>query len=512
MISAQLWAGRMRKDAADAKAYGCTGLMGIHWRTRVLGPNVSALAQAAWDQTKWPQAQVHTAGAEGGSIEVFADRTIDGTKEAPVYQSQRTGLKSYCLPTSNGTRAVILKFCELVHSEKGKRVFTVKIQGKPVLENLDIFAEAGRGKALDKRIDGVRVTDGWLVIEFETKVGGPCLAGVQDNGPFGAQNINCGGPAFGSYLADPQPKRTTGRYLPVTDFYRDWARQAFGSEVAERAGELFARIDGNLPRPSTWINGPGGIFPDGRPWEQARQDYAFVEEMEAMRPLIKGAGNLERFDYWLATMRYLRANARVDCLLAQQNKVMEELKKQPDDAAKKAYARERVLPVRIEIIKALQEVYDHLLATVTNMSELGTIANWEQHSLPGLLAPGEELARILGEPLPPEAVPSKAYRGSPRLIVPVNRTAASRGETIKLKLIVLDSEPRQPMLYWRPMGKGEFQKVVAKHRNRGVYDVAFPPGGLTGDVEYYVETAAANATLRFPATAPELNQTVVVTD
>ncbi len=46
----QLWAGRVRRDAVDAAAYGCTGLIGIHWRTRILGPNVSALASAAWEQ------------------------------------------------------------------------------------------------------------------------------------------------------------------------------------------------------------------------------------------------------------------------------------------------------------------------------------------------------------------------------------------------------------------------------------------------------------------------------
>lgn len=46
----QLWAGRMRRDAVDAAAYGCTGLIGIHWRTRILGPNISALASAAWEQ------------------------------------------------------------------------------------------------------------------------------------------------------------------------------------------------------------------------------------------------------------------------------------------------------------------------------------------------------------------------------------------------------------------------------------------------------------------------------
>jgi hypothetical protein len=52
LISPQLWAGRMRKDAADALKYGCDGLMGIHWRTKILGPNVSALASAGWSSEK----------------------------------------------------------------------------------------------------------------------------------------------------------------------------------------------------------------------------------------------------------------------------------------------------------------------------------------------------------------------------------------------------------------------------------------------------------------------------
>ncbi|MGH7973519.1 MAG: hypothetical protein ACREIC_32790, partial [Limisphaerales bacterium] len=55
LSSPQLWVGRMRRDAADALRYGCNGLMGIHWRTRILGPNVSALAQAAWTQHPWAE-------------------------------------------------------------------------------------------------------------------------------------------------------------------------------------------------------------------------------------------------------------------------------------------------------------------------------------------------------------------------------------------------------------------------------------------------------------------------
>jgi hypothetical protein len=43
LTSPQLWVGRMRRDAADALRYGCDGLMGIHWRTRILAPAVLAL-------------------------------------------------------------------------------------------------------------------------------------------------------------------------------------------------------------------------------------------------------------------------------------------------------------------------------------------------------------------------------------------------------------------------------------------------------------------------------------
>lgn len=49
LVSPQLWAGRVRKDAADAFRYGCTGLMGIHWRTQSIAPALGALARAGWE-------------------------------------------------------------------------------------------------------------------------------------------------------------------------------------------------------------------------------------------------------------------------------------------------------------------------------------------------------------------------------------------------------------------------------------------------------------------------------
>ncbi len=53
LVSPQLWVGRVRKDAVDAYRYGCTGYMGIHWRTQILAPAFSALAQSGWSFGDW---------------------------------------------------------------------------------------------------------------------------------------------------------------------------------------------------------------------------------------------------------------------------------------------------------------------------------------------------------------------------------------------------------------------------------------------------------------------------
>ena len=79
----QLWAGRMRRDAFDALKYGCTGLMGIHWRTRILGPNVSALAKAAWDQKGWSEAAPASPEGAGRYLPVadfYADWARSGVR------------------------------------------------------------------------------------------------------------------------------------------------------------------------------------------------------------------------------------------------------------------------------------------------------------------------------------------------------------------------------------------------------------------------------------------------
>lgn len=49
LTAPQFWAGRILKDAVDAYKYGCTGFMGIHWRTKNLSPGFLALSKAGWE-------------------------------------------------------------------------------------------------------------------------------------------------------------------------------------------------------------------------------------------------------------------------------------------------------------------------------------------------------------------------------------------------------------------------------------------------------------------------------
>jgi hypothetical protein len=95
------------------------------------------------------------------------------------------------------------------------------------------------------------------------------------------------------------------------------------------------------------------------------------------------------------------------------------------------------------------------------------------------------------------------------LIVPTVRSVLEPDEPLRLKSIVLDNAaPKSLRLFWRPLGKGEFQAIEAKPLGRGVYE--FELTSPNEDFEYQIEAETqAGKKLRWPITAPERNQTVV---
>ena len=195
---------------------------------------------------------------------------------------------------------------------------------------------------------------------------------------------------------------------------------------------------------------------------------------------------------------------------------MKQIEAEKDPAAKQTLVKEKALKLREQLVVLLGEMYGHLLATLTNSSEMGTVANIEQHSMlmaKLLTAHDEKLEKLLGEPLPADTKPWKDYRGPNRVIVPTARGNLMAGEDLKLKVIILaGQQPQEAVLCWRPMGGGEYKKAALIHIARGVYSVTVPAEQIKDcDLEYHVMVNLADGQrIYFPATAPRFNQTVVV--
>ena len=155
------------------------------------------------------------------------------------------------------------------------------------------------------------------------------------------------------------------------------------------------------------------------------------------------------------------------------------------------------------------------LEAVSTHGGIATVVNLEQNAKfrPAVVdGPGRRLAKALGGPLPPDARPPKEYAGKPRLIVPTVRTVLTAGERLRLKVIVLSRRPpTRAAVHWRRMGEGTFVRFPLAHLARGVYSAALPAEATRADLEYYVRAETGDGrTLRFPATAPKLCQSVVV--
>ncbi|MHB1461053.1 MAG: malectin domain-containing carbohydrate-binding protein [Armatimonadota bacterium] len=523
LTAPQPWVGRMLFDAADAARLGCTGLLGIHWRTKVLSMNVSALAGAAWNQD-WNSDEYRALqkvsepkdGPVTGQVVTYGN-PIEGTDEDDVYQSVRYNLTGYRLAVPNGRYTVRLMFSELAYDMPGRRVFGVSLQGKPMIDRLDIFEKVGKNKALDYAFADVAVTNRQLRLDFSYIVEFPCINGIvisgkSSTGAAYTRKINCGGPALRGYEGDLKVIESPAerRGLPVRDFYLDYARANFGSQVAASVADIFTEIDGlNMPAPVALC--PGGLVPNGQPWDTEKLRYAFVDKLEALRPRITNPGDRERYDYWLNTYRYARCLGELGCRRAELDALAGQLNAETD-AAKRTQIAQTMLAQRINLSRLWERTIGYQLAAVDTPGEMGTIDNLERHNRGGmkfLSQYDEVITKALGSELPEEIALSTRFTGVPRIIVPTVRTQAGQGEVVRLKVFILADQPAaSAMLYWRPLGKGAYHVLPLKHVVRSVYMVDMP--SINTSYEYYIVAEGSGGKLVWPATAPRINQSVVV--
>jgi hypothetical protein len=539
IIAYQPWVKRTRYDAVDAQRRGCTGLLGVHWRTKILSANLAALAQAGWDQSWARQENLLKKTSRNIGTAVASTIPVAGTDLDAVYQSLRYGLDSYPVEVPNGTYNVTLKFNETHYEQTGKRVFGVKIQGKTVAEHLDVFARIGKNHAFDLVVPEVSVTDYLIDLSFVPEVEYPFISGIEISGMTAAANqvaprpyarkINVGGQACADFEADTvKAEGSQGgldRAMPVDDFYRDFAAAQFGTTVAEAAGKILADADGfttvfNPKYPtfsgsSEWSGGPGGLRILRDPWEKLRDShYAFVAKFAALRPQVNGAGNLERFDYWMNTLNASGKMVELACMRGALDMTIEKMNAEKDPAAKKTLA-EAALARRRELACGWEQLMTLQIQLASTPGELGTIANLELHTRNGnhwLTAQDKAIAAVLGTPLPADCAPAQTYAGPAKLAVLTVRGSVAKGEILKLPIIALDGKPvKSVVAKVRPLGKGDWQTVEAKLVGRAVWNATLP--AATADFEYQIEAKTADGKkLVWPATAPQMNQTVIVTE
>ncbi len=523
--SPQLWVGRILRDALDAYNYGCNGLMGLHWRTTELSPMVGALVQAQWQAPVAPAPPIGDKGivVRGGKLARTTASQKDTVQEL-VYQSCRYSLQGYDFKVPNGKYKITLQFNEPHFNAPGKRVFGVTIQGQRVIKELDIFARVGKNCALDLDFSDITVEKGKLSVEFLSDisqelmegdrknldvhyVSHPCISGIVLEGPETIK-LNCGGPAWREYRADPNLKGASlPRFLPTEDFYRDWVLHQFGPEASEEIATIFSRMDGHLPTPASVC--PGKIQSNANSWETVKGSYAFVDELAALRPKIVGKGNLDRFDYWLNSFTYLRAIGRVGCSLGALDQGMRGLARKKTAEEKKAYALTELLPLRVRLNQDWGRMVTLAMEVAESWGGIGHVIGHEATNKRFRERHDRFLKQVLGEDLPVDATPWQEYRGKPRLIVLTPNGHRTKDEAVTLKVMVLDNQkPRSAALHWRPLGARKWNDVSLTHVGRAVHRVTLPAEDKT--VEYYIDAETANGSkLRWPATAPQINQTIV---
>jgi hypothetical protein len=167
------------------------------------------------------------------------------------------------------------------------------------------------------------------------------------------------------------------------------------------------------------------------------------------------------------------------------------------------------LDYRITLADLWSQIMTLMVEKATNASDLGEIINLETVNWKQLMINkwDEILTNGLGESLPLSAYPNKNYTGSPCVKVTPARTQVYGGESLELTILIMGN-PTSAKLYYRPLGSDSYSDITLNHVARGVYKVSIPP--QIDDFEYYINAETSIGNAKYPVTAPDINQTVVV--
>lgn len=159
---------------------------------------------------------------------VAKTRSFDvvGTTDDALYLNYRNAVSSsssvpgapfsYSIPLENGNYNIKLHFIEPyygapggVAGSVGARVFHVDIEGQRVLNNFDIFAQEGAGKAVVKTFNGVTVAGGQLDILFTSVKNNATISAIEFEKVVTTTNYNLTTSTTGSGTVNRSPDQSS---------------------------------------------------------------------------------------------------------------------------------------------------------------------------------------------------------------------------------------------------------------------------------------------------------------
>ncbi len=134
----------------------------------------------------WLPDQYLEEGKEWGVIDGLtverSELNIAGMDSPNIYQTERYSMSAYKFTLPNGKYTVRMHFAETYEgiTGEGQRVFSVSINDKIVLKDLDLYKEAGGPqKPLVKEFKNISVTNKELVIGFTSNIENPEINGIE---------------------------------------------------------------------------------------------------------------------------------------------------------------------------------------------------------------------------------------------------------------------------------------------------------------------------------------------
>ncbi len=123
-----------------------------------------------WDETK-------TYGHISGYDKNWAGIDIIGTTEDNIYLNDREAPTKYIIKVPNGKYQITFKFAEKFWGESGQRIFDVFVENSLKIEDLDLYATAGKNTAIDVAVN-VEVVDEQVDIILSPDVDIATLSGI----------------------------------------------------------------------------------------------------------------------------------------------------------------------------------------------------------------------------------------------------------------------------------------------------------------------------------------------